>query len=193
MNIQKCYYFITLSHTIKTPIFSWFKRITRGVGFGCFILLAGCMRPINNNNLPFKYLSTGRYQVIAKQIDKQGASVFRQSQSIRIVLPGKQLFIPGTTHINPSAKNMLNLVAELVQHAPQAKIQILGYTDNVLFFRQRQAISQQMANTVAAHLWHRGASREKMRIKGMGDRYPISGARTAAGNVSNQRVEVLIN
>ena len=186
------FYFDTLTQS-KTTVFSRFKRAAGIMAMSGCIGLTGCIKPTYNNSQPFEHLSSSRYQSIANKMSKSGVDIFKQGRSIRMILPGKILFIPGTTRISPKANSILDLISELVQHAPNVKIQVLGYTDNVLTYQHRQIKSQQMANTVAAHLWHRGALRSQMRIQGMGDRYPISGSQTAAGNVSNQRVEVLIN
>lgn len=141
---------------------------------------------------PFYGLSKTSFGYLSDKVQKSGASVIKQGNSVRIILPGQRLFVAATTTIQDNYYPVLDAVAQMVQHAKHSEIQVLGYTNLGNRKDHLQKQSQQMADVVASYLWKHGVPRAQFRVTGMGHLYAISGSNTLKGRSNNYRVEVII-
>jgi len=101
-------------------------------------------------------------------------------------------FATGSSNIQGSDKDLEGIYNLLVQ-AEQAKLQIVGHTDNVGDAGSNLALSKGRANSVVAYLTSRGISKNRFQlVDGKGDAAPIATNATADGKAKNRRVEITL-
>jgi len=86
----------------------------------------------------------------------------------------------------------LNEVAELLHIFFDAKLKLIGHTDDVGSDEYNIDLSLHRAQAVADYLHQRGISQKRISIDGKGKRQPIARAQTDAARRMNRRVEFLI-
>jgi outer membrane protein OmpA-like peptidoglycan-associated protein len=101
-------------------------------------------------------------------------------------------FATGSSNIQGSDKD-LEAIYNLLMQAEQAKLKIVGHTDNVGNSDSNLALSKGRANAVVAYLTNRGISRSRFQlVDGRGDASPIATNATADGKAKNRRVEITL-
>lgn len=101
-------------------------------------------------------------------------------------------FATGSTTIQGSDKD-LEAIYNLLVQAEEAKLQIVGHTDNVGNPQANMALSKGRANSVVQYLTSRGISRDRFQlVDGKGDTAPIATNATPAGKAQNRRVEITL-
>ena len=101
-------------------------------------------------------------------------------------------FATGSSNIQGSDKD-LEAIYNLLVQAEQAKLQIVGHTDNVGDSGSNVALSKGRANAVVAYLTSRGISKNRFQlVDGKGDAAPIATNATAEGKAKNRRVEIIL-
>ena len=101
-------------------------------------------------------------------------------------------FATGSSNIQGSDKD-LEAIYNLLVQAEQAKLQIVGHTDNVGDSGSNVALSKGRANAVVAYLTSRGISKNRFQlVDGKGDAAPIATNATAEGKAKNRRVEITL-
>lgn len=163
------------------------------MGLWVLLGLSACVgRDQKASYTPFYGLSKNCFDCLSGKARKSGVQVIKQGSSVRIILPGQDLFVRASTRIKGGYYPVLDAVAQMLLHAKRSEIQVLGYTNLGDRKDDLQKESQQMADVVASYLWQRGVSRAQFRVKGMGNLYAISGSNTLKGRSNNYRVEVII-
>jgi outer membrane protein OmpA-like peptidoglycan-associated protein len=101
-------------------------------------------------------------------------------------------FSTGSTAIQGSGKDLETIYNLLVQ-AEEAKLKIVGHTDNVGNPASNMDLSRGRANSVVEYLTSRGISKERFQlVDGKGDTQPISDNSTVSGKAKNRRVEITL-
>ena len=101
-------------------------------------------------------------------------------------------FATGSSNIQGSDKD-LEAIYNLLVQAEQAKLQIVGHTDNVGDSGSNVALSKGRANAVVAYLTSRGISKNRFQlVDGKGDTAPIATNATPVGKAKNRRVEITL-
>ena len=101
-------------------------------------------------------------------------------------------FATGSSNIQGSDKD-LEAIYNLLVQAEQAKLQIVGHTDNVGDSQANLALSKGRANAVVAYLTSRGISKNRFQlVDGKGDAAPIATNATPVGKAKNRRVEITL-
>ena len=100
------------------------------------------------------------------------------------------LFEFDSHQLNPNSFNVLRRLAEYMHASPETKIEITGHTDNVGNDEYNLKLSKQRANEVANWLVVNGIDKDRIKSKGVGNKYPID--LNIANSESNRRVEILI-
>lgn len=101
-------------------------------------------------------------------------------------------FATGSATIEGSDKDLETIYNLLVQ-AEDAKLNIIGYTDNVGNPSSNVTLSQGRAQSVANYLTSRGISSQRFQIvTGKGDANPIGSNSTATGRAANRRVDITL-
>ena len=101
-------------------------------------------------------------------------------------------FATGSTAIQGSEKDLETIYNLLVQ-AEEAKLKIVGHTDNVGNPDSNLVLSRGRANSVVEYLTSRGISKERFQlVDGRGDTQPIGDNNTVLGKAKNRRVEITL-
>lgn len=105
-------------------------------------------------------------------------------------------FRPGDADLGAAAREQLRDVAQALRDGllARAVIQIEGHTDDTEATpkRARQALGQRRAEAVRDYLVRQlGIPRERLRVVGFADQYPLETSRTADSRAANRRVELV--
>ncbi len=99
-------------------------------------------------------------------------------------------FKTGTTDLTYESFSILDNVAEQLAGAPQVRIEIRGYTDNIGQRSANLRLSQLRAESVKNYLVRKGVDSDRLIPIGYGPDNPIAPNRTAAGRAENRRIEL---
>ncbi len=99
--------------------------------------------------------------------------------------------IDSTTLRPESAARLDDLVDFLVEH-PQAKVEVVGYTDATGEASYNQQVSEERAVSVANTLVAKGVEPSRIHAHGEGEHNPIASNATREGRQLNRRVEVIV-
>lgn len=116
------------------------------------------------------------------QTDQYGCLVLRDT----LLLEGVH-FAFDNSDLTPTAKAILDRVAESMQAHPEVYFEIAGHTDSVGTFAYNYLLSARRARTVRNYLIQRGVSESRMTAVGYGEGLPIAPNATVAGRALNRR------
>jgi OOP family OmpA-OmpF porin len=98
-------------------------------------------------------------------------------------------FAPGAAEIDPSAREVLDKIAETVQVCSEVPMEIAGYTDSQGREEMNLALSQSRAEAVLNALLARRVLTGNLTARGYGELDPIADNGTEAGREANRRIE----
>jgi len=102
-------------------------------------------------------------------------------------------FSTGSSTIESVSYKDLEKIYNLLIQAEDAKLKIVGHTDNVGNPSSNKALSRSRANSVVEYLESRGIPSSRVQeIDGKGDAQPIAPNTTAVGKARNRRVEITL-
>lgn len=116
----------------------------------------------------------------------------REENDLRLLLPGHITFASGSANLSPSAKAMLEPVAEVLAEYARTQVVVEGHSDNQGNPGYNQTLSEQRALSVARFLAERQVASGRLVAVGYGVARPLADNSTEAGRRSNRRVELLI-
>lgn len=101
-------------------------------------------------------------------------------------------FATGRYEISGSA-NTLETIYNLLVQAEEAKLSVIGHTDNVGNPEQNMSLSKGRANAVVQYLKNRGISADRFQtVDGRGDTEPVASNATKDGQAKNRRVDIIL-
>jgi outer membrane protein OmpA-like peptidoglycan-associated protein len=102
-------------------------------------------------------------------------------------------FSTGSATIESVSYKDLEKIYNLLVQAEDAKLRIVGHTDNVGNPSSNKTLSRSRANAVVEYLESRGIPSSRIQeIDGKGDAKPIASNATAQGKAKNRRVEITL-
>jgi len=99
-------------------------------------------------------------------------------------------FEQDSTSVTARSEKDIKAFAQELKHRPNARLEIIGYSDNSGDRGQNIIISEKRAKSVKALFERYGVASSKMTAIGKGDLNPIASNETAEGRAENRRVEV---
>ncbi len=99
-------------------------------------------------------------------------------------------FKTGKAVLTSGSMKLLDAMAELMNHYPNTKWTIDGYTDNVGKAESNLALSEKRAEAVADYLVKKGVSADNLYTNGYGQENPVADNNTPDGRQQNRRVEI---
>jgi outer membrane protein OmpA-like peptidoglycan-associated protein len=109
-----------------------------------------------------------------------------------VTLPQDILFAVDSTHITPSLRSDLSVLAQNLINYPNSTIQIIGHTDNTGSADYNQSLSTERALAVSSILQQNGVPQFRIQSTGRGESQPIASNLTPEGRAQNRRVDVVI-
>jgi outer membrane protein OmpA-like peptidoglycan-associated protein len=148
-------------------------------------------------------IGAGLGAAIGNELDKQAAELQRDMNNndviiqntgdrLIVTLPQDILFAVDSTHITPSLRSDLSVLAQNLINYPNSTIQIIGHTDNTGSADYNQSLSTERALAVSSILQQNGVPQFRIQATGRGESQPIASNLTPEGRAQNRRVDVVI-
>lgn len=148
-------------------------------------------------------IGAGLGAAIGNELDKQAAELQRDMNNndviiqntgdrLIVTLPQDILFAVDSTHITPSLRSDLSVLAQNLINYPNSTIQIIGHTDNTGSADYNQSLSKERALAVSSILQQNGVPQFRIQSTGRGESQPIASNLTPEGRAQNRRVDVVI-
>jgi outer membrane protein OmpA-like peptidoglycan-associated protein len=107
-----------------------------------------------------------------------------------LVLSGDENFEFNKSTLLPNAYVGLDRLVKTMNHHPDYKWEVAGYTDKIGSDKYNKKLSQRRAQAVVDYLVSKGVERNNLKIVGYGKEHPIATNETAEGRSMNRRVEI---
>ncbi len=118
-----------------------------------------------------------------------GVEVTQTSDNqLKLNIPSDISFASGRSDIQPNFRQILDDFARGLQGNPNARVTIIGRTDNVGSDAVNDPLSVNRAASVRNYLTSRGVPAAHISIDGRGEREPIASNATVEGRARNRRV-----
>ncbi len=99
-------------------------------------------------------------------------------------------FDTASAELKPSAFQQLDVVVEFAAKYKEAKLTVVGFTDNRGVEQYNQSLSAKRAQSVKAYLVSKGVDEKRIITSGKGSADPVGDNQTKAGRAKNRRVEI---
>jgi OmpA-OmpF porin, OOP family len=99
-------------------------------------------------------------------------------------------FESATTQLTPQSTATVNNLAEVLKAYPNARVELVGHTDNTGAPDSNQTLSQDRANAVKAMLVSQGVNGDAIATNGYGQTRPVATNDTPEGRERNRRLEL---
>lgn len=117
----------------------------------------------------------------------------RDTDGLKMVVPGGVLFAVNSEEIQDSAHDTLAKVAELIDIYDGREVHIVGHTDALGDAAYNKRLSERRADLVKRFFVDEfGVAETRLSTEGLGEARPIASNATLEGRRANRRVEVLI-
>lgn len=111
---------------------------------------------------------------------------------LKINVPSDISFDVGRADIKANFATVLDGFAQGLVANPQARVRIVGHTDNTGSDAVNDPLSVNRATRTRDHLVARGVEVSRVDVTGMGERQPIASNDTVEGRARNRRVEIFM-
>ncbi len=115
-----------------------------------------------------------------------------EDNQLKINVPSDISFDVGRADIKANFATVLDGFAQGLVANPQARVRIVGHTDNTGSDAVNDPLSVNRAIHTRDHLVARGVAMSRVDVSGMGERAPIASNDTAEGRARNRRVEIFM-
>ena len=110
----------------------------------------------------------------------------------RFILQGDSVFFKGSPKIKSDIKSQLDNIIRIIKHFPDARWRIEVHMDSFGSERDIRILSLERAKAVLEYfVVFGGLDREKFKIYGMGDKFPVGDNTTKEGRAKNRRVLII--
>ncbi|UTV29622.1 OmpA family protein [Photobacterium atrarenae] len=105
---------------------------------------------------------------------------------------GTGSFALNSTELTQESAAKLDKLVAFLNEYPQAKVEVVGYTDASGAASYNQKISEKRAGSVAEALINKGIKATRIEARGEGENNPIASNETREGRQQNRRVEITV-
>lgn len=129
---------------------------------------------------------------ISRSTLMENLQILQRPEGVALVLTDKLLFPPGGSELNPAAKQLLSVVAEVLGFM-EAPINVSGYSDGVGGGSEANfRLSGDRALSVLGFFLELGLPNERFSLSGYGPNWALGDNSTEEGRAQNRRVEILL-
>lgn len=125
---------------------------------------------------------------VGEKVDTTGCKIIEIIKGTKLTLDGI-VFKTGSAKIDAVSAPVLARAAAALAKAPDAKVEVAGFTDNKGKAAINKRLSLQRANAVKAYLVKLGASPKQLTAVGYGSAEPVADNATEDGRAQNRRIE----
>ena len=135
-----------------------------------------------------------RMDTKAEELDEEleNAEVERVGEGIKVTFDSGLLFDFDAADLRPEARANLTEFSQSMQEFEETNILIVGHTDAKGARSYNEQLSNDRAESAAAHLIEQGIDPARLTTTGKGETEPVASNETEAGRQQNRRVEVAI-
>jgi len=131
-------------------------------------------------------------QCLAQKREQDEARVETAAEGIKLRIPNHTAFGTASDEIKPIFKGALDRLSEVLIRYPKTSLTIVGHTDGQGDSDYNQFLSQRRAKALSEYLRSKGIDSERLGYAGKGATEPVSENETAAGRMTNARIEILL-
>ena len=122
-----------------------------------------------------------------------GVEVSRTADNqLKLNIPNDVSFDVNSATIRSAMRGVLDPFAAALRDDPNARVMIVGHTDNTGPDSVNNPLSHERARSVYDYLSSRGVSASHMQTAGRGEREPVADNTTESGRARNRRVEIYL-
>lgn len=125
---------------------------------------------------------------VGVKVDSVGCTLIILTSGTKLIMDGI-LFETGSAKIDMASTPVLGRAVVAISKAPQAKIEIAGFTDNVGSESSNQKLSERRAMAVKAFLVRAGVPSSQLTANGYGESDPIADNSSEESRYENRRIE----
>jgi outer membrane protein OmpA-like peptidoglycan-associated protein len=117
----------------------------------------------------------------------------KQTDRGMVLTLGDVLFDTARSELKPGAMSTVERLADFMRERADYQLLIEGHTDSRGDDQYNLTLSERRADAVRSALVSRGIAGERVRVKALGESYPVADNESAAGRQQNRRVEVVFS
>ncbi|MET0292969.1 MAG: OmpA family protein [Steroidobacteraceae bacterium] len=117
----------------------------------------------------------------------------KQTDRGMVLTLGDVLFDTARSELKPGAMATVERLADFMRDRPAYQLLVEGHTDSRGDEQYNLTLSEKRADAVRSALVSRGIAGERVRVKALGESYPVAENESAAGRQQNRRVEVVFS
>ena len=114
-------------------------------------------------------------------------------EKLKATVQNEILFKFDSYEVNDKAKSMLVELTKILSDTPDARLKIVGHTDNIGEKEYNLVLSRNRASAVANIIRNSGFPTDKISEEGRGFNLPIASNNTKEGRAKNRRVEIILS
>lgn len=122
------------------------------------------------------------------KVDSTGCEILALVKGAKLVIDGI-VFKTGSAVIEKASAPVLARAAVAISKAPDAKIEVAGFTDDVGSESSNQKLSERRASAVKTYLVKSGVPASQLTARGYGEAEPVVDNSTAENRSLNRRIE----
>lgn len=117
----------------------------------------------------------------------------KQTERGMVLTLGDVLFDTARAELKPGAMSTVDRLADFMREHTAYQLLIEGHTDSRGEEEYNLQLSERRAEAVRNALVSRGLAGERVRVRALGESYPVADNESAAGRQQNRRVEVVFS
>ena len=118
--------------------------------------------------------------------------MLRQGNSLALVISGSASFASNSARLRPEIQGVLTAIARVLEEYRDTRIIISGHTDDAGEADYNQQLSERRARSVSRFFIKTGVAADRIVIIGYGEALPIADNKSAKGQATNRRIEILL-
>lgn len=132
---------------------------------------------------------------VAGPVESSGCPAYQKIvvQPDKLELKEKIAFARDSALLGETSRPVLDEVAQALKDNPSFRVQVDGHASSEGGDAHNQVLSEDRASAVVDYLVTRGVARDRLRSKGFSSSVPAATNDTAAGRVTNRRVEFVVD
>ena len=130
-------------------------------------------------------------KLLIEQLKAKGADVRGTDRGVVVNLPDI-LFEFDRAQLTAPAVRTVSEISSVLRDVQDRPMAVEGHTDSIGSVLYNKQLSSRRAEAVAAELGKQGIDRGKLKVRGLGEGYPVATNNSDIGRTRNRRVEIIV-